>query len=290
MVKYSVFVLLLFISGCNISKKLNFISSPIICVDSCVKHIDGKVIDTCEDILFFSNRVNHKYIDCGETMHMNKNKFVNNADGMGNNDNNFSNDNKGIIKRTRLNVNKNIFIPLVDDINNEIGIGRVVYKIPDTMIILRNYDIIVRIMKKVNDSNKSDLNIHKNIGVKYVDTNIMITNRMEVDLVDSSPDSCFKICRVNSGIQLIDNSSYTEWIFTVRPMKHGKKELKLVISIIEDGDKKQIVYTDVVNVKDDIGKDIFIFWKSEWKWIFTTILIPIFVYFWKKRNKKNNDK
>jgi hypothetical protein len=111
---------------------------------------------------------------------------------------------------------------------------------------------------------------------------------MYVDLIDSSPDSSFIIKKISDNEQMVDSSDYTEWIYSVRPIKNGDKKLSLVISIIKGDNKKQIVYSDTIHVKDNIVKNVKIFWVKHWQWLFTTFLIPIFIYFWKKRDKKNN--
>jgi hypothetical protein len=108
---------------------------------------------------------------------------------------------------------------------------------------------------------------------------------MEVNLVDPSTDSSFQIRRVNMDAQIIDSLGYTEWDFSVRPIKYGDKSLNLVISVITDEGKKQKVYSDTIHIKADIKKEVGSFWSRYWQWLFTTFLIPVFVYLWKRKKK-----
>lgn len=170
---------------------------------------------------------------------------------------------------------------LNEDLVND-NIGELVYSIPDTMAIFKEYKIVVRISKKLGT-----VEIREDID-NYVERNIRISSKMEVMLIDSSPDSAFNIKKINKNTQIIDDIDYTEWIFIVKPLKPGKRSLNLVISIVTGDNIKQKVYTDSVQVQNNIAKQVKGFWEIHWKWLFTTLIIPIFVYFWKKRNKKND--
>lgn len=170
--------------------------------------------------------------------------------------------------------------------NDEIVLpGILAYHIPDTMSVHTDYTVKIRITR-TKDTNK--IKITSNIGGSVTTEIIKTTEKMYVDLIDSSPDSSFIIKKINDNEQMVDSSDYTEWVYSVRPIKNGDKKLSLVISIIKDGNKKQIVYSDTIHVKDNIVKDVKTFWGKYWQWLFTTFLIPIFIYFWKKRDKKNN--
>ena len=160
--------------------------------------------------------------------------------------------------------------------------GRIAYHIPDTMISFKDYNVVVRI------ANPKDTNIIKGI-VSPTTAVIRISSRMEVRLQNGQPDSTFQIRTINDGIQMVDSISYTEWKFSVKPLKSGKSSLVLVVSIINGNDVKETVYTDDVKViSNPIGWSER-FWDSEYKWLFTTFLIPVFIYFWKKK-KKNEQK
>lgn len=166
-------------------------------------------------------------------------------------------------------------------------LGNVVYNIPDTMVVLNSYIIKVRINKITNI-----MNIKGNLGPgRIVDTVIKISDKMEVTIKDESTgtDKYFEISKINNDQQLIESDDYTEWIFNVKPLKFGNKKLNIVISIVKDGSKKEIVYTDSIYIKMNVKNEVISFWGKYWQWSFTTFIIPIFIYFWKRKNKKGDN-
>lgn len=164
-------------------------------------------------------------------------------------------------------------------------LGNVTYNIPDTMTVFSNYVIRVRINKLT-----SLADIHANLGPgRVVDTIIKISDKMEVTIKDESTgeDRYFEISKVNDDEQYIDDDEYTEWVFNVRPVKFGNKRLNIVISMIKNGSKKEVVYTDTVFIKMSVKNQVLTFWQKYWQWSFTTIIIPVFLYFWRRRKKES---
>ena len=157
-------------------------------------------------------------------------------------------------------------------------IGEVVYKVPDTMVVFVNYNVLVRISKK-----RGTAEITESMENNVVKKEIPVTAEMSVTLIDSSPDSAFSIKNINSNGQIIDSVDYTEWHFVVQPIKAGQKSLSLVISIMKDGEVKQKVYSDTIHIKNNIPIVAEKFWVKYWQWLATTIIIPLIVYFWKRK-------
>jgi hypothetical protein len=86
---------------------------------------------------------------------------------------------------------------------------------------------------------------------------------------------------------MIEDSGYTEWVYTVTPLRTGKHSLNLVVSIIKEGNKKETVYNDLVYIRSNPKEVIKGFWERNWQWAFSTILIPLIIWFYNKRKKKN---
>jgi hypothetical protein len=177
--------------------------------------------------------------------------------------------------------------PKEEIIPSDDNIGKVVYQVPDTMKIFTNYRITVRITKEQKISKniiEERLNI-SNGSIK--ESTIQTTSKMEVTFKDESTedDPSFIISKINNDQQIIDGN-YTEWIFNVKPIKHGDKKLNLIISIIKDDNKKQIVYTDTIYVRDSITLQIKLFWFKYWQYLISTFIIPIFIFIWKRRKSK----
>ena len=153
-------------------------------------------------------------------------------------------------------------------VNTETNLGQVVYKVPDTMQVMKNYEVIVRISKS-----QTNVEIRNNLNGKVFEKSIKTSNKMQVELIDPTGNS-FKVTPVNVQKQLVD-STYTEWKFNVTPLKSGTNKLDLVISIFKDDDVKQTVYSDDIYVRSNPKAEIRSFWSDNWKWFLEKILIPL---------------
>ena len=171
--------------------------------------------------------------------------------------------------------------------DTNISIGVVFYQVPDTMIVFNKYPVRVRISKEKKVEVITEGLDSKNGEV--VASNVAISQKMEVTLKDESPDNdpSFIISQINNDQQIVDNDGYTEWIFNVQPVKHGNKKLNLVISIVKNDAKKQIVYTDNIVVKESIKGEVKTFWEKYWQYIISTFLLPLFYFIWKRFSKKD---
>lgn len=169
----------------------------------------------------------------------------------------------------------------------EISLGNVIYQTPDTMVVLIESKVIVRISKGKLNTEQITENLSGSIKVVPIN----VTSKMEVKLVDPSPESSpsFEIKSVNKYEQVIEDEVYTEWDFTVIPLKAGEHELKLVVSIIRGDEVKEQTWSDTIKVKNNVPKKVLGFWEKYWQWLLTTIFIPLVVYFWKKRDDKKKN-
>lgn len=168
-------------------------------------------------------------------------------------------------------------------VNSQSDLGQVIYKVPDTMIVRKNYEVVVRISRS-----KNNIEIKSNLNGKITSKNIKTSNRMSVELIDPI-GGIFQIKEVNIQKQLVD-SSYTEWKYNIMPLKSGQNKLDLVISIYKDEDVKQIVYSDEIYVQSNAPAQIKYFWYDNWKWSIETLIIPIITWlfglWWGKRTEK----
>lgn len=181
---------------------------------------------------------------------------------------------------TTVNQVKNITLKSIkkDTIDVDIKLGMLLYQIPDTMIHGKPHTIRVRINRDTSNKILSqDLPRSNRITI------IKTTSKMEVNIVDPSSGS-FKIVKSNSEQQLVEDD-YTEWIYDVTPIKNGHLKLNLVVSIIKNDNKKQVVYFDNVFVKSNPKATISDFISENWKWLCTTIFIPLLTWWWNKKRK-----
>ena len=171
--------------------------------------------------------------------------------------------------------------------SSEFSEGRVVYKIPTTMRVRSTYQVVLRIAKS-----KATVSVYDSLKGEVMTSIIPVTQTMEVKLIDASPEDhkSFLIKEDNSTTQIIENGdTYTQWSWNVTPIKTGDSKLNIVVSIIRDGGKKEVVYTDEVKIESDYIAQIFFFLKSHWQVFMTAVVIPSFVGLWgiwKRRKKK----
>lgn len=159
--------------------------------------------------------------------------------------------------------------------------GQIVYKIPDTMMVLKNYEIVIRIQK-----GSKKINIEENLNGKITKKEIRVESKMEVKIKD--PENKFEISEINKERQIIENDEYTEWRFGIKPKKIGKCKLNIVVSIIIGEDSKEIVYEDIIVINSNPKKQITSWWEENWKMILELILIPLGIWgynLWKNRKE-----
>ena len=171
---------------------------------------------------------------------------------------------------------------------NDLSEGRIVYKIPERMRIRSINRVIVRISKS-----KASVSLYDSLSGEVRTSRIPVTETMEVKLVDVSPkdNRAFDIVDGNSAVQIVENGdTYTEWSWDVTPIKVGKSKLKIVVSVIRNGNKKDLVYEDSVDVERDVIAQTSFFFKKYWQVLMTSIAIPFIVWLYKSRKEKQKNK
>jgi hypothetical protein len=189
---------------------------------------------------------------------------------------------KSIIKKSKLKIIE-IKNPYLKTTTNK---GHVAYHIPTIMYVRDTYQVSLVI-------SKTSVNIYEDFEGVVKTTTIPITETMEVKLIDPSPmdDKTFSIVPDNEAEQLIeDGNEVTKWTWNVTPLKSGGANLKIVVSIIKNGHKKETVYQDNIYIKTNPGKTIPIFIGKYWQWFLSTLIVPFGIWLYNKRKKdeKNN--
>ena len=165
------------------------------------------------------------------------------------------------------------------------NMGHVAYKIPTEMKVRNTYQVIVRI-------SKSTATIFENLNGEVRTATIPVTETMEVKLIDPSPDDrkMFDVIADNDPTQLVENNeSVTQWSWDVTPIRSGQAHLKVMIAVITNGNKKETVYQDTVNIETNLGKQIPFFFGQYWQWLLSTLVIPFVVWFYNRRKKKDEE-
>lgn len=189
--------------------------------------------------------------------------------------------------------NGNGSIPSYSDnseIKNRDDLGAIAYNIPDTMNVGVEYIVSLRISKKMSRNLTIGLVGDTN---KLVVRNIRVGSTMGVKLIETnSSEESFKITALSSGIQNIeDDSTFTSWEWSIRPIKSGFHKLKMIVVIKGDDFTKDIpVYEDEIYIQNS---SIFIvknFISKNWQWLGGSIIIPLIIFFWKRREDKKGEK
>jgi len=170
--------------------------------------------------------------------------------------------------------------------NSNFSDGRIVYKIPNIMKVRSTYKVLVRISKS-----KATVSLYDSLQGTVMTSKIPVSETMECKLIDLSPkdNPAFEIADGNSAVQIIENGdTYTEWSWGVTPIKVGSSNLKIVVSVIRDGNKKDIVYEDTVEVEIDVFNQVLFFLKKYWYALMTSMAVPFVVWLYKNRKEKRS--
>lgn len=159
--------------------------------------------------------------------------------------------------------------------------GRVIYQIPSDMKVGKQYIVFLRISR-----NKNEVEIVNGLSGEVISSVIPTSNTMSVELIDpsNSDRKIFHIAPVNSNIQSVyEGISFTEWVWTVTPIRSGTSNLKIIIKIVENNIPIEKVYSQEVKIKVNPTLQVWMFIEKWWMWIITTILIPSISWYVKKR-------
>lgn len=181
-------------------------------------------------------------------------------------------------------------IRVIDRSTSDVNRGWIAYSVPDEMKVAKSYSVKVRISKKSNGQTKADLILGKddainnpNFPTTAVIEDVKVSGEMSAEL--RGDVESFGIKALSTQTQNIDDESYTEWEWIVTPKKSGNTPLKLVIKV-KELNKDIVVFNKNIQIKSNVPVAVEGFFDKYWQWFMTTIIIPIFIYFW-NRNKKS---
>ncbi|MEM7573653.1 MAG: hypothetical protein AAF433_12160, partial [Bacteroidota bacterium] len=107
--------------------------------------------------------------------------------------------------------------------------GHLLYQIPSKMQLQQRYQCQVRIAQQLDQLLKN-LAVTEDLKTEQ----IPVAEVMEVEIIDPNAGSnpSFDILLVSDAEQHVDEYSYTEWLFLVRPLKTGAHDLFIKVSVI----------------------------------------------------------
>jgi sulfatase modifying factor 1 len=112
--------------------------------------------------------------------------------------------------------------------------GSILYRIPDAMQLEHEHKCVVRIAYQ-ESMLAEDIELDDEVQIQQ----IRISDVMMVQLLEPTQDSHFHIRVVNSAEQFLDEDTFTEWLFYVRPKVAGSFALLLKVSVVEQVNGKE---------------------------------------------------
>lgn len=187
------------------------------------------------------------------------------------------------------------------DLDSTSSKGTIAYSVPDEMTVGEKYKITVRISKKKGTEIKKTLILGEReipISDETIEStatieNIRVSRTMTVKLL--SKDGAFEISPMSTDKQVLEDESYTEWSWVVKPIESGTNYLKMIITIKVEADGEEsykdiVVFDKNIKVKTNVSLGVKSWISEYWQWLMTTIIIPLVIFFYKKRNKDKEEK
>lgn len=111
----------------------------------------------------------------------------------------------------------------------ELRPGHLLYRIPTSMVVAQTYDCLIRVAHELAQVMQG-IASEEDVVVEE----ISLAEVMEVEILDpgSSSGPAFNITLLSDGEQFVDEYSYTEWVFNVRPLVAGSHQVILKISVL----------------------------------------------------------
>ena len=202
----------------------------------------------------------------------------------------------GSQKTKNLTDRKKKIVDLTDDSqisNSKEGI--MAYSLPTEMRVGKSYNIKLRISKEKDKikliRNNSSNNLQTDTNYSITIESVRVESLMTAELFGDK--KAFEINPVSTELQNIEDKGYTEWEWQVIPIKSGIRFLKLIVRVrvrVEDviTFKDITVFDRNIRVKSNIGYVSSNFITEYWQWLMTTIIIPLIIWFWNRKNKKRN--
>lgn len=275
--KYLLFISLFLLSGCNIVKKVfnrNKTSDTLVYeqLDSLqsIEYEYDEIVVVKDKILVYDDEVNEMVI---------KKKSV---------------DVDIIDEVYEKEVSEVVPVTVIAPPKSNNSRGKVAYSVPNEMKVGKLYNVKLRISKIKKDVEKQIVSgINSNNVESTIEVlDIRIAPIMSAELLD--PNSMLEIKELSTNVQSIDSLGYTEWTWSIMPIKSGDIPLKLIVKVKVKVDGESIykdipVLEKIIYTKANVKWNLKNFVSNYWQWLMTTLIIPFITFWWKRRKKKEED-
>lgn len=174
-------------------------------------------------------------------------------------------------------------LSLVDHVLSKLALGNIAFNTPKSMGI--NDTETVELLLSTKETTKQ---LAAAVEGRPVETaeGVRVAPEMEADLKGQG----FKIEAVTPQKQVVSNLQRTRWAWTVTAIKDGKQKLDLSLSArvqVEGKDSPFVVktFSKTIEVQVDLLGKVIALVKEHGQWLWTTILVPLAVW-WRSRRKK----
>jgi hypothetical protein len=124
-------------------------------------------------------------------------------------------------------------------------------------------------------------------GLREAHSRVLVSNRMAADLTGAG----FDIVPETNKVQPLGVLPVTTWRWQVAPTRTGTLTLHLTLSalIAVDGEADTVAlqtFQKNLHVQVSWGTRVSTFFSDNWKWLATTIVIPLFLWFMRQRRRQ----
>jgi hypothetical protein len=177
---------------------------------------------------------------------------------------------------------------LLEQAADNLPMGQVAVNRPEQMKVGRADTVRVRI------SRDQAADISKGLPAEGHATEhdaIAVSTSMKVQLFG---DPYFDIKPLDDTEQLVTNRGFTEWSFTVVPLRSGRLPLHVRITAIVraagiEKTKDFPVKDEIIQVRVSPMAAVGSFVSKNWQWLWSTILVPLALWLWNRRRKNKKD-
>lgn len=173
-----------------------------------------------------------------------------------------------------------------DELFDQLKPGKVVFNVPNTMELNEKKGIqLLLSLKATFPELKKKIEEEGEIRQQQI--------RVSQIMTASLKGSGFKIEAISPALQLINLDGTTEWCWEITATTPGIQKLYLSMDAIFTLDGKDRPYT-VQTLSEEI--EIVVTWQQQvtafvaenWKWLWTTILVPFIGWLWERRKNKGD--
>jgi hypothetical protein len=173
---------------------------------------------------------------------------------------------------------------LIRQAADDLPMGQVAVNHPEKMKVSRADTVRVRI------SRNEAADLSKGLPSEGHETEhdvIPVSTSMKVELFG---EPYFDIKSLDATEQLITNNGFSEWSFTVIPLKSGRLPLHVRVTAIVraagiEETKDFPVKDEIIQVQVAPLAAVGSFVSKNWQWLWSTILVPIALWLWNRRKK-----